>query len=78
MEKQLFDNKKKVLLCYSDLKYTAPDHPNLLGTLVIIVLHFAFVLQDVISKRRADTILDLNIEKSRVKEMVSTARSKTR
>lgn len=35
-----------------------------------LVSYLFFVLQDVMNKKRADTILDLSIEKSRVKEMV--------
>ncbi len=35
---------------------------------------FCFVLQDVINKRRADAILDLNVEKSHVKELVSSVK----
>lgn len=44
------------------------------------VIYFEFLLcvvtlQDVMNKVRADTLLDINLEKSRVKEMVSAWRS---
>lgn len=43
--------------------------PHLCVNECFVILE-VFVLQDVMNKVRSDTLLDLNLEKSRVKELV--------